>query len=83
MSKRSRLSKNGAKPRASRMKPAGLQEFIDTANFEIHTLGGKVISVGLPWGESKRLAILGITRNKQIEYLDYLQDHPSESRMLL
>ena len=55
----------------------GLWDFARVGNFEVYTFKGTIESVGLRWGESKRLERLGISRSKQIQMLNWLEKHPT------
>jgi hypothetical protein len=63
--------------------PKDVKKFTESGHFDVFMRGGKLASIGLHWGESKRLAGLGIPRKKQIKMLDWLQDHPKEAKKLL
>lgn len=58
------------------MSNNNLMQFVKEGNFEVHMQDGDIMSVGLKWGESKRLVNLGIPRDRQIAMLDWLEMHP-------
>jgi len=60
-----------------------LRDFISQAHLEIRTVDGKIIDVGLKWGESKRMTRFGFSRKEQIRFLDYLSRHPKTAMSLI
>jgi hypothetical protein len=60
-----------------------LKKFTQEGEFEVYMYNGKIESIGLRWGESKRLKNLGIKRKDQIKMLDWLEDHPKSAKKLL
>ena len=52
-----------------------LKEFMKDANFDVYTSGKKIRSIGLMWGESKRLS-KKYGREEQISLLNFLQRNP-------
>jgi hypothetical protein len=60
-----------------------IKKFTQMGHFDVYIRQGKVASIGLHWGESKRLAGLGIPRKKQIKMLNWLEMHPKEAKELL
>ena len=46
---------------------------LNNSEIEIFTTDNKINSVGLKFGYSKHLSILGLSRKKQIEILNYLE----------
>ena len=48
--------------------------FVGIGNFEIHFFENTFMSIGLKWGESKRLKPY-FSRTKQIKLLNHIQDN--------
>ena len=49
---------------------------LNNSEIEIFKTDNKINSVGLKFGYSKHLSILGLSRKKQIEILNYLEKLP-------
>jgi hypothetical protein len=62
--------------------PKDIKYFVGSADFDVYLREGKLMSVGLKWGESKRLSKLGITRAQQIKMLDWIQARPKIAKKL-
>jgi hypothetical protein len=65
------------------MTNENLFDFIKKGNFEVHMQGGEIMSVGLKWGDSRRLVGEGIPRDRQIAMLDWLEVHPQMVRRFI
>lgn len=55
-----------------------VKQFKNSANLEVYTTDGKVMSVGLKRGDGVILSNLGFSRQEQIKILDYLQENPKD-----
>jgi hypothetical protein len=59
------------------------REIAGKLNLEVHeTIGGAVL-FGLKWGESKVGQVLGISRKKQVEALNWADKNPKEALSIL
>ena len=56
------------------MNTEDIKNFINLSYLEVYLSGNKCLSVGLKFGESKRLKPL-FSRKKQIELLNHIQDN--------
>lgn len=64
--------------------PKEIKRFANVGRFDVYMHGGKILSIGLSWGEGEVLSqSYGISRKKQIAMLDWLESHPSEAKQLL
>jgi len=66
-----------------KMNKKRLKQFTQEGMFEVNWMGGKLLGVGLKYGESKHLENLGYKRKEQIQMLDFMQDNPKELKQLL
>lgn len=57
----------------TRSIPARTKEFLKSANLEIHEFNGKVMGVGLMWGDGTRMRKLGFSRKESIKILNWLE----------
>ena len=59
-----------------------LKEFMKDANFDIHMSGKKIRSIGLTWGEGKRLS-KRYGREEQISLINFLNRHHNVVRRFI
>jgi hypothetical protein len=59
------------------------KKFTEIGWFDVHMTEGRITSIGLHWGESKRLKNLGYSRKDQIGLLNWLEKHPKHAKKWL
>ena len=60
-----------------------LKKFVDNANLEVYTSGGKLRSIGVKRGYVQKLNRAGFKRGEVITILNHLQDHPKKAKRLI
>ena len=63
--------------------PKKIKDFASAGWFDVYTAEGKIKSIGLHWGEGKKMEAMGFSRKEQIKMLNWLEKNPKIAKKLL
>ena len=66
-----------------KLTEARIKKFIGSANLEIYTSSGKLMSVGVKKGYTRPLYKKGFGQKEIVRILDHLQDNPTKAKRLI